>query len=384
MVNYLVIVESPGKITKISKYLNDSGAAAGDHYVVKATGGHIMNLDPKKLSIQIDNNFEPEYILQTDAWHKKAIAEIKQAYKACDKVIIASDSDLEGENIGYSVCQLLNLPIETTQRLVFIEITKKAIQQALQQSTFLRQPLLDAQKSRRVLDRLIGYKISPVTRKIKTGLSVGRVQSIALKLIVDREKEIEAFQSKRLFKVIGIFIHEPLVYTTLNVNFESKDTTIAFLKKCQPASTEYTISSLKKKIELSNPSPPFITATLQQECCRKFNLSAKQVMDVAQKLYEKGLISYPRTDSPHLPDDKIAEIKAYVVTTYGENYYHARQFKAKNTSAQEAHSCIYPIKVETASIASENGLEVKIYQIVHRRAVASQMAPAKIAARDLD
>ncbi len=207
MVKYLVIVESPGKIAYISKFLNEGGKnkAVGDQFVVKATGGHIMNLDPKKLSIRIEDNFEPEYSLQQDAWHKKAINEIKQAYKECDKVIIASDCDLEGENIGYSVCQLLKLPIETTKRLVFHEISKKAIQTALANETYLQQNLLDAQKSRRVLGRLIGYKISPVTRKIKTGLSVGRVQSIALRLVVDREKEIEAFQTQRQFKVVGIF-----------------------------------------------------------------------------------------------------------------------------------------------------------------------------------
>lgn len=380
MVQYLVIVESPGKITSVSKFLNDN-AQPGDHFVVKATGGHIMNLDPKKLSIQIDNNFEPEYILQDDAWHKKAVAEIKQAYKSCDKVIIASDCDLEGENIGYSVCQLLKLPIETTKRLVFIEITKKAIQQAMQQNTFLQPNLLDAQKSRRVLDRLIGYKISPVTRKIKTGLSVGRVQSIALKLVVDREREIEAFQSQRQFKVIGIFISQ--IYTTLDTIFTNKDTTVNFLNQCQQPPAEFTISSIKKKTETTNPSPPFITATLQQECCRKFNLTAKQVMDVAQKLYERGLISYPRTDSPHLPDEKMTAIKTYVIDKYGEKYHHARQYKAKNSSAQEAHSCIYPIKVDADSITSDNGLEIKIYQIIHRRAVASQMAAAKIAATEL-
>jgi len=400
MVQYLVIVESPGKILSVSKFLNDS-AQPGDHFVVKATGGHIMNLNPKKLSIQIENNFEPEYILQEDAWHKKAIAEIKQAYKSCDQVIIASDCDLEGENIGYSVCQLLKLPIETTKRLVFIEITKKAIQQAMQQNTFLRPSLLDAQKSRRVLDRLIGYKISPVTRKIKTGLSVGRVQSIALKLVVDREHEIEAFQSQRQFKVMGVFnpTQQPppqqttpqqppsqQIYTTLDTVFTNKDNTVQFLNQCQQPPAEFTISSIKKKIETTNPSPPFITATLQQECCRKFNLTAKQVMDVAQKLYERGLISYPRTDSPHLPEEKMAAIKAYVIDKYGEKYHHERQYKAKNSSAQEAHSCIYPIKVETPAISSgenSNPIEAKIYQIVHRRAVASQMAAAKIAATEI-
>lgn len=383
MVKYLVIVESPNKISKVSQYLNS--IPGNDTYLVKATGGHIMNLNPKKLSIDIENNFEPEYQWQEDAYHKKVIKELKKAYEECNSVLIASDYDLEGENIGYSICHLLNIPIETTPRLIFHKITKKALQDAIKNPSFLQPNLLDAQKSRRVLDRLIGYRISPVTRKVKTGLSVGRVQSIALKLVVDREKEIEKFQTAQQFKVEAIFdaANKDVknIYTTLNVNFQTKDDTTKFLTDCQPAS--FQIGDYKKKLELRHPGAPFISASLQSECSRKFNISTKKVSEIAQKLYEKGLISYPRTDSPQVPEEVLAELKGYIVEKYGEKYYQHRQFKAKGKNAQEAHSCIYPTQIKTASIIDEDQLQVKIYQIIHRRTVACQMAPSKIRATEI-
>ena len=384
MVKYLVIVESPNKISTVSKYLNGNPNDKNT-YLVKATGGHIMNLHPKDLSVDLENNFEPEYHWQEDAYHKKVMKEIKKAYEECNQVMIASDYDLEGENIGYAICRLLNIPIESTPRLIFNKITKKALQDAIKNPALLQSNLLDAQKSRRVLDRLIGWRISPVTRKVKNGLSVGRVQSIALKLVVDREKEIEKFQSVRQFKVEAIFDTKDKptknIYTTLNTVFKQKMDATQFLSDCQNA--DFQISEFKKKMELRNPSPPFISASLQSECCRKFNISAKKVMEIAQRLYEKGLISYPRTDSPKLPEEVMGEVKDYVLEKYGENYYKSRQFEAKGKNAQEAHSCIYPTQIKTAQIVEEDQLQVKIYRIIHRRVVASQMAASKIRATEL-
>lgn len=383
---FLVIVESPGKISTVSKYLNSSKYAKqnGTQYVVKASGGHLMNLHPKNLSVDVDNGFTPTYVWATDAFHKKMMKEIKDTAKQCDnRVLIASDMDLEGENIGYTICKLLGLNMENTPRLMFRAITQPDLEKALANPGRLDEKQLDAQKTRRILDRLIGWTLSPMACKyIGQNMSVGRVQSIMTKLVVEREIELEKFESKLEYRASGLFsktvidendnnflvVRTPWIYKTLATDY---------LKQCSKST--FTVKSKEEKEELRQPSPPFITSTLQTEICRKFGISAKQVMSIAQQLYERGVISYPRTDSVKLPPNMLGQIGKIVKEKYGEEYHKARQFNNKGKNAQEAHACIYPTNPTMFDYqGEENTLLSKVYRIIHRRCIASQMAPCKV------
>lgn len=375
---YLVVVESPGKIATVTKYLNGSKLAKqnGNQYIVKASGGHLMNLHPKNLSIDVNNNYNPTYVWATDAFHKKMMGEIKTAAKECNnRVIIASDMDLEGENIGYTICKLLDLKVEDTPRLIFRAITATDLEKALSNPSRLDLKQIDAQKTRRILDRLIGWTLSPLACAfIGNKMSIGRVQSIMTKLVVEREIELEHFTSKLEYKVSGIFVPDNN-HLVVRKSFLMKENVKEYLESC--VKSDFIIKQKEEKEEERLPKPPFITSTLQTEICRKFGISAKQVMSIAQTLYEKGVISYPRTDSVKLPPEQITKIGNIIKKQYGEEYHKSRQFTNKTKGAQEAHACIYPTNPSMFEYIGE-GIVSKVYEIIHRRCIASQMVACKV------
>ena len=376
-VSNLVIVESPGKIDKIKK-------ALGGDYAVMASKGHIRDLDESGLSIDIANGFKPEYVVPAEK--KKLIAELKKAAKEATSVWLASDADREGEAISWHLYETLGLKKENTKRIVFQEITKPAILNAIENPREIDMNLVNAQQARRVLDRLVGFELSPVLwRKIQPKLSAGRVQSVALRLIVDREREILSFNHEAYYKVEALFHPEgtaegTMVKATLDTRFPDLESAQNYLEKCIGAS--FAISSIDKKEGNRFPAAPFTTSTLQQEAARKLRFSVSQTMSIAQKLYEQGLITYMRTDSTNLSGLAIGAAKNFICDNFGEEYSKVRQYKPKSKGAQEAHEAIRPTYIENTSIEG-TPQEQKLYDLIWKRTVASQMADARVLRTDI-
>ena len=373
----LVIVESPGKIKKLEQ-------ALGKDYIVKASVGHIRDLDENGLSIDIEGGFKPKYVIPADK--KKVVADLKKAAQEASMVWLASDADREGEAISWHLFETLGLKKENTKRIVCLEITKPAILNAIENPREIDMSLVDAQQARRVLDRLVGFELSPVLwRKVQPKLSAGRVQSVALRLIVDREREILAFNNEAYYKVEAIFHPEgtpdtTLVKAALDRKVPDLDSAKAFLEKCKEAS--FAISNIDKKEGNRFPAAPFTTSTLQQEAARKLRFSVSQTMSVAQKLYEQGLITYMRTDSTNLSGLAINSAKKFITENFGEEYSKVRQYKTKTKGAQEAHEAIRPTYLENTSIEG-TPQEQKLYDLIWKRTVASQMADAKVLKTDI-
>ncbi len=366
----LVIVESPAKAKTIEGYL-------GKDFLVKSSIGHIRDL-PKKggMAIDIENGFKPKYIISEDK--KKVVSELKAAAKKAEVVWLATDEDREGEAIAWHLTEALGLDKSTIKRIVFHEITKKAITHAVENPRQLDQNLIDAQQARRILDRLVGFELSPILwKKIKPGLSAGRVQSVALKLIVEREKEIINFKSVSTFRVSAEFRtndgkqFKAELPKRLNTIKEAHE----FLEKCKSA--EFKIENIEKKPSKRSPSAPFTTSTLQQEASRKLGFSVTQTMMVAQKLYESGKITYMRTDSVNLSQDALSSAATAISNSYGEIYAKRRTFSTKIKGAQEAHEAIRPTDMSKNIIDGESTHQ-KLYALIWKRTIASQMAEAQI------
>ncbi len=364
----LVIVESPAKAKTIEKYL-------GKDFVVKSSFGHIRDLPKKGIAIDKENNFEPTYEIADDK--KEVVRELKKAAKEADEVWLASDEDREGEAIAWHLCYALGLKPEKTKRIVFHEITKPAIEAAIKSPRTVDINLVDAQQARRVLDRLVGYELSPVLwKKVQSGLSAGRVQSVAVRLIVEREREITDFTPHSQFKVKATFIVDGQeLKAELPKPLADTSAVETFLQAI--TGSTYTVSSLETKPGTRNPSPPFITSSLQQEAASKLGYSVKQTMTLAQRLYESGYITYMRTDSLNLSQTSLDAAKAHITKEYGAKYHHLRTYKTKSASAQEAHEAIRPTDF-TQSQLGHDEQQKKLYQLIWRRTLASQMASAQI------
>ncbi len=373
----LVIVESPAKAGTIQKFL-------GEGFIVKSSFGHIRDLNDSELSIDIKDNFKPEYVIPADK--KKVVADLKKAAKEAETVWLASDEDREGEAISWHLFETLGLKKDNTKRIVFHEITKNAILNAIENPRGIDMNLVNAQQARRVLDRLVGFELSPVLwRKIQPKLSAGRVQSVALRLVVDKEREILNFRNEKYYRVDAVFHpagapEKTFVKATLDKRFPDMESAQAFLEKCIGAT--FTISSIDKKEGTRTPAAPFTTSTLQQEAARKLRLSVSQTMSIAQKLYEHGLITYMRTDSTNLSSLAINTAKHFILDNFGEEYSKVRQYRTKAKGAQEAHEAIRPTYIENTSIEG-TPQEKKLYELIWKRTVASQMADARIMKTDI-
>ena len=373
----LVIVESPAKAGTIQKFL-------GNDFVVKSSFGHIRDLHDSELSIDVENGFKPEYVIPTDK--KKVVTELKKAAKEAKTVWLASDEDREGEAISWHLFETLGLDAENTRRIVFHEITKNAILNAIENPREIDMNLVNAQQARRVLDRLVGFELSPVLwRKIQPKLSAGRVQSVALRLVVDREREILAFKNEQYYRIDALFHPEgtpdkTLVKATLDRRFPDLESAKEYLERCIGA--KFSISSIDKKEGTRTPAAPFTTSTLQQEAARKLRLSVSQTMSIAQRLYEHGLITYMRTDSTNLSSLAINTSKKFICDNFGEEYSKVRQYKTKAKGAQEAHEAIRPTYIENTSIEG-TPQEQKLYELIWKRTVASQMSDARILRTDI-
>jgi len=368
----LVIVESPAKAKTFQKYL-------GKDFTVKASFGHIRDLQDKKLSVNVEKGFEPEYVIPADK--RKVVADLRKAASESATVWLASDEDREGEAISWHLCETLGLDPARTKRIVFHEITKDAIQNAVKNPRTIDMNLVNAQQARRVLDRLVGFELSPVLwRKIQPKLSAGRVQSVALRLVVDREKEIIAFNNEAFYRVEAVFhpAGAPAsvkVKATLSTRFSSLEEARKFLEDSIGA--KFTIGSIDAKEGTRYPAPPFTTSTLQQEAARKLHLPVSVTMRVAQSLYERGLITYMRTDSTNLSSLALGTSKKFIVENFGEEYSHPRQFRTHSKGAQEAHEAIRPTFIENTGIEG-TAQEQKLYNLIWKRTVASQMADARV------
>ena len=364
----LVIVESPHKAATIQKFL-------GNDYKVVSSKGHIRDLQENELSVDIEHGFVPKYIIPSDK--KKTVSELAGLAKKADMVYLASDEDREGEAIAWHLQQTLKLDPEKTRRITFHEITKNAILEALKNPRSVDMNLVDAQQARRVLDRLVGYELSPVLwRKIKRGLSAGRVQSVALRLVTDKEREVLAFEAKPYYRVEAEFtVGKSKVKGTLEEKFQTEEEARQFLQ--DSVSAVYTITSADKKEGSRYPVAPFTTSTLQQEAGRKLRFPVSLTMRLAQSLYEHGLITYMRTDSTNLSSLALGTAKKFIIDNFGEEYSHPRQFKTHSKGAQEAHEAIRPTFIENTQIEG-TPQEQKLYNLIWRRTVASQMAEARL------
>ena len=366
----LVIVESPAKAKTIEKFL-------GKDYKVLSSYGHIRDLKTKQFSIDIEHNYAPQYEIPTDK--KKLVSELKAESKAAEMVWLASDEDREGEAISWHLYEVLGLKPENTRRIVFHEITKTAILHAIETPRSIDMNLVNAQQARRVLDRIVGFQLSPILwRKVKPALSAGRVQSVAVRLIVEREREIQDFVSEAAYRVTANFIlpdGKTILKAELNRRLKTKEEAQAFLKACQQAT--FTIDDISKKPVRKSPAPPFTTSTLQQEAARKLGYSVSQTMMIAQRLYESGFITYMRTDSFNLSDLALGTAKEAILESYGEKYYKFRQYHTKSKGAQEAHEAIRPTYIAKAEIDG-TAQERKLYDLIRKRTIACQMADAEL------
>ena len=365
----LVIVESATKAKTIEKIL-------GQDFKVVSCVGHISDLPVKELGVDVENDFKPKYIIPTEK--KTVIKDLKKYVSESDKVWLASDEDREGEAIAWHLYENLNLTNKDYDRIVFHEITKNAILAALDSPREINYNLVNAQQARRVLDRLVGYELSPVLwRKVKTGLSAGRVQSVSVRLIVEKEREIKNFLTNSTYKSIGTFKNSSGVNlkAELNNKFDSAEEVKAFLQK--NINSTYTVSNVEKKPAKKSPTPPFTTSTLQQEASRKLGFGVTRTMSTAQKLYEAGLITYMRTDSVTISEEAKSSILSKIESKYGDSYVNLRNYKNKNKSAQEAHEAVRPTDISVEDISSDYDQQ-RLYQLIWRRTISSQMSDAQI------
>lgn len=369
MAKNLVIVESPAKAKTIEGYL-------GKDFKVSSSMGHVRDLPKGNGAIDVENNFAPTYEVSPDK--KEIIAKLRKMADEAEIVYLASDEDREGEAISWHLKEVLDLSDKKTRRIVFTEITKKAILNAIQNPRGIDIDLVNAQQARRVLDRLVGFELSPILwKKIATGLSAGRVQSVAVRLVVEREREIERFEAKSSFRVTAIFDlgKGKQLAAELGEKFDSEEEAMKFLESCKGAT--FTISDLQKKPAKKSPSPPFTTSTMQQEAGRKLGFSVLQTMVVAQKLYEAGKISYMRTDSVNLSDEAVQGATRQIESAYGKEFVHTRVYKSKTSGAQEAHEAVRPTDFSVMDPGMDSGAK-RLYDLIWKRAIASQMADAEL------
>ncbi len=372
MAKNLVIVESPAKAKTIEGFL-------GKDYTVKSSFGHVRDLPASKLGVDIDQGFLPNYEVPGDK--QKVLADLKKLASGAETVWLATDEDREGEAISWHLAESLKLKEKDYKRIVFHEITKNAITNAIEKPRSIDQNLVDAQQARRVLDRLVGFELSPLLwKKVKPALSAGRVQSVAVRLIVEREQEIKSFKPENSFRVIAIFDvdhngQSVKVRAELPGRFSSREKAEAFLAQCKDAT--FTVSSVETKPAKKSPAPPFTTSTLQQEAARKLGFSVSRTMVLAQKLYEQGKITYMRTDSVNLSGSAMAMAKEEIESTYGEDYVKLRKFATKSKGAQEAHEAIRPTYMKQKSVSGDSGAQ-KLYELIWKRTLASQMSDARL------
>ena len=373
MAKNVVIVESPAKASTIEKYL-------GEDFLVTSSYGHIRDLQKKDKGIDIKNNYAPQYIIPEEK--KTVVKELKKLSDKSDTVWLATDEDREGEAIAWHLKEVLELPEKKIKRIVFSEITKTAILKAVKNPRGIDYNLVNSQQSRRILDRLVGFELSPILwRKVKPNLSAGRVQSVAVRLIVEREREIDSFKTQSRFKLNGIFIvtdkdgKKSEFKAEVSEYFSTQKEAEEFLEKCR--TSEFSIESIEKKPVKKSPSAPFTTSTLQQEASRKLRFSVARTMLIAQKLYEAGKITYMRTDSVNLSDFALDAAEQQINSEYGKTYSHRRQFKTKSQSAQEAHEAIRPTDFSIDNVSGSRE-EKALYELIWKRALASQMSDAQI------
>jgi len=376
MSKILVIVESPGKIAKISQYL-------GPDYIVKASFGHVQDLDKSTLSIDVDNNFKPFYKVTPDK--TKVVKELKGLAKDCKDVILAADGDREGEAIAYSLASVLGL--KNPKRIIFHEITKAALTKAVENPSTINESMVNAQQARRLLDRLVGYQISPVLWKYMayngTAQSAGRVQSVVVRIIIDKENEITKSISEPYFKTTADFDFDKVKLNSIlsvgnkQYQFETEDKAKIFLES-NNKNIKYKVIGVDNKKSIRKPSAPFITSSLQQEASTKLHFSVKRTMDVAQKLYEAGLITYMRSDSPNISKEAIEEAKKYITKTWGKEYSDPKNYESKSSNSQDAHECIRPTHMDQPEPDNIEGDQAKLYSLIWKRAVASQMSNAQV------
>jgi len=367
MLKNLVIVESPAKAKTIEKFL-------GKDFTVKSSFGHIRDLAKKNFGIDIENNYKPEYVVSSDK--SKIVDELKKLAKGAEMVWLASDEDREGEAIAWHLYEVLKLNPDKTKRIVFHEITKPAIEAAIKNPRTIDYDLVNAQQARRVLDRLVGFELSPVLwKKVKPSLSAGRVQSVAVKVVVEREREIIGFNSDNFYRVTGLFEGKAKIKAELNTKLNDNKQALELLEQCKIS--DYSVADVTKKPAKKSPAPPFTTSTLQQEASRKLSFSVSQTMTIAQRLYEAGHITYMRTDSVNLSQTAIDAVKATIVSEFGDKYHHTRTFKTKTKGAQEAHEAIRPTYPDKQKI-SGNATEQRLYELIWKRTIASQMSDASL------
>lgn len=366
----LVIVESPAKAKTIEKFL-------GKDYKVMSSYGHIRDLKTKEFSIDVEHDYAPQYVVPADK--KKLVSELKAGAKTAEQVWLASDEDREGEAISWHLYEVLGLTPENTKRIVFHEITKTAILHAIETPRDININLVNAQQARRILDRIVGFELSPILwRKVKPALSAGRVQSVAVRLIVEREREINEFVSEAAFRIIANFTlpdGTTVLKAELSKRLKDKKEAEAFLESCKNAA--FTIDDITTKPVKKSPAPPFTTSTLQQEAARKLGYSVSQTMMIAQRLYESGLITYMRTDSVNLSDLALGTAKEAIISTYGEKYHKFRQYHTKSKGAQEAHEAIRPTYMSNVEV-NGTAQEKKLYELIRKRTIASQMSDAEL------
>ena len=373
MIENLVIVESPAKAKTIEKFL-------GKDFRVVSSFGHIRDLAKKNLGIDIKNNFEPDYEIPKEK--AKVVSELRKAAADSKNIWIASDEDREGEAIAWHLASVLKLDLLTTKRIVFHEITSEAISNAIENPRKVDMNLVNSQQARRILDRLVGFEISPVLwKKVQPSLSAGRVQSVAVRLIVEREREIISFKSEPAFRITAIFTidsangENATLRAEASKRFPDEKEALKFLELCK--NSKYSIASITIKPGTRSPAPPFTTSTLQQEAYRKLGFSVAQTMAVAQKLYEAGKITYMRTDSTNLSNLALVKSREMITSEFGEKYSKTRQFKTKSKGAQEAHEAIRPAYLDNPATAGSQN-EKKLYELIWKRTLASQMADAII------
>ncbi|GGH77849.1 MAG: type I DNA topoisomerase [Bacteroidetes bacterium] len=365
----LVIVESPAKAKTIEKIL-------GKEFKVESSFGHIRDLVSKGMGVEIENNFKPIYEVSKEK--RDVVKKLKKMAKEAETVWLASDEDREGEAIAWHLAEALDLDPKTTNRIVFHEITKTAIVRAVENPRRIDTNLVNAQQARRILDRLVGFELSPVLwKKVRRGLSAGRVQSVSVRLIVEREREIRNFETKNSFRVVAQMKNNngDIFQAELNHRFEKEEEAMAFLETCKTA--DMSIVNLETKPAKRTPAPPFTTSTLQQEASRKLSFSVSQTMSVAQRLYESGMITYMRTDSVNLSQDALSAAQAEISSYYGEEYSHTRQYSNKNKGAQEAHEAIRPTSMANHAAGADRQ-QKRLYDLIWKRTIASQMADAKL------